>query len=137
MLIEDLISKVLLPIVATIVTAGLPILMAYGAKYLKTKTDNEKVHAAIGQLNDLTYTTVLELEKTFERSMEPDKDGRIRLTPEEKAEIKRQAIDKVTSRLSDFTKKQVPIATKSVEDYVSAKIEAFLQEMRTERPAVE
>ena len=122
-MVEQVTIDVLLPILATIATALIPILMREAISYIKAKTNNEKVNAALDQLNDIVYTTVLELEQTVRKDLS---DGK--LTEEEKTEIKQLAISKIKGQLSGFATTQLQVVVQSLEDYISSKIEAFLIE---------
>ena len=124
-MVEQIVMEVLLPIIATIATALVPILLNAGARYLKTKTDNEKVHAALDQFNDLVYTTVMELEQTVRVALS---DGK--LTQEEKDKIKAIAMSKVKGQLPEFMGNQLKTVVHDLDDYISSKIEAYVSEMK-------
>jgi len=130
-MVEQLITDVLLPIIATIATAAVPILIKFGVDYLKAKTSNEKVHSALNQLNDLVVTTVKELEQTTRAALS---DGK--LTQEEKDKIKAIAMTKIKGQVPKYLGDQLQVAVTDLSEYISSKIEAAVNEINASKPKV-
>ena len=124
-MIQEVVIQVILPIIGTLTTVLLPILLAQALRWIKSKTDNENLQRAMGQLNDLVYTTVSEMEQTFQRAMA---DGR--LTDDEKAEIKGVAMQKIQGQLPTYLNDQLKVGVNSLTDYISGKIEVMVLEMK-------
>lgn len=123
-MLNEIIVQVLLPIIGVIASALVPILLKYLVSWLKAKTDNEKLQGALDQLNDIVYTTVMDLEQTVRKALS---DGK--LTDSEKAQIKSLAMSKVQTQLPKFIADQVKIGVKDLEAYISSKIEMMVGQM--------
>ena len=122
---EDFAEKMM----AILVPAGVAVvgsLIAWGLKelngYIRSKTKNEAINNAMGQISEITLSVVNDLEKTARKAAE---DGK--LTPEEADELRRMAIAKVKT----MAPTAITVANKAgmayMDDFIGGKVEQMVQ----------
>jgi hypothetical protein len=122
-------ADTLLPIAATLLTA----LVSWGltelAKYVRSRTKNEAVNGALQRICHMADTTVAELNQTVADGLRAAAaDGKI--TPDERAALKAQAVGLVQSRLAPEVIKAAAQGVTDITEFISARIERSVWEQK-------
>lgn len=123
----------------TIVTIVQPIFVlllsyvaAQVAAWIKARVANTRYQVALNRLTEIVITTVHELEQTtVEGLKEASTDGK--LSAEEKADLKRRALNVVLDHIGDLSKlaEDLGVTRDSIVTFIEAKIEAEVHRLRS------
>lgn len=108
-------------------------------QFIMQRVKNERVAEALGRMNDTVWDVVLELEQTLVRdlkaAMAPDSPGGARVTAEEAAHIKSEAILRTKALLGPEGVKRLMKALDltselALDAHISTKVEAAVMEFK-------
>lgn len=112
------IAAIFTPFIAPVISALASWVMAELVRFLRSKTKNETLGAALDQISETATAAVQSLEVEFTRAMA---DGK--LTKEEALQIKEMALDRVKENLPAWVQKAARMSEGALYDYISGKIE--------------
>lgn len=122
--------------IVTIVQPIFVLLLSYVAAqvaaWIKARVSNTRYQVALNRLTEIVITTVHELEQTtVEGLKEASTDGK--LSAEEKADLKRRALNAVLDHVGDLTKlaTDLGVTKEAIVTFVSSKIEAEVHRLRS------
>lgn len=129
--------EMLLPIAAAFVIA----LIGYGISLIKQKTDAiqaEDLRQEIGESLDFLHSTIATTVDAISQETVDDlkalrEDGK--LTEEEKAQFKRQAVERVMASMSQTTKDILEYVVGNLTEYVQSVIEAYIKDKAAPKPS--
>lgn len=117
----DILSAILAQLTPYIITAVVAIIgwgLTEIARWIRSKTHNEKVFNMMSIIDDIVRTTVVDLEKTVRPAL-----GDGKLSKEEAENIKNQAIESIKKQLPKHLTSQTKLLTSDLSSYISSKIE--------------
>jgi len=121
----------LYPVVGTILLGLLSWGSAEFINFIRKKTRNDRLTALLTIISNESITAVSEIEQTLRKSLANGK-----LSDEEKKQLKRIAMEKVKSRIIPATMKVARKNLNDVDDYISAKIEEAVVNLKRKNSGV-
>lgn len=122
-------TQILIAVVGLLFTGVLIPLVKAGFDWLKSKTKNEAILAAMTEAQMVADTVVYSLQQTVVGGLkEKSADGR--LTAEEAKEVAALAVDNFLNDISDKTLELISNNTDNIEGYVTNLIEARLARLK-------
>ena len=100
-------------------------------QFYSKKTRNDRLTALLTIISNESITAVSEIEQTLRKSLANGK-----LSDEEKKQLKRIAMEKVKSRIIPATMKVARKNLNDVDDYISAKIEEAVVNLKRKNSGV-
>lgn len=127
--------QALLPIVVTLLLAGIAWLGKRIDGWLAVKVENEYLEGVLRRLNETTWTVVLELQQTeveaLKAATDADGPGGRKITPEEAADLKQKALDKLKDYLGakglTLLAKVLGLSGDGLDRYLSGNIESVVR----------
>ena len=114
-------TAIIAPAIITIVGGFVSLGLAMFTKWIHTKTKNENINEALGQISEVAMSVVSDLEKSVKRA---SLDGK--LTPQEAIEIKKNAIDKVKVMAPKALRAAQKGGINFLDDFVAGKVEEMV-----------
>jgi len=121
--------QILAPIAVSVASALIIWLLGEAGRWVRTKTQNEKVINAMDRLTCTAATTVAELEQALVPALKArTEDGK--LTARERGQLQRLALEKIKTRLTPAIQQQAGLAIADLDSFLQAKIEQAVLQMK-------
>ena len=119
-------ETILTNLVNLVFTIASAVLVPMLAAWLRSKTQNEKLRSMITDIENTVKTCVDNTEQTIVSALKESSGW----TDEAKAKAKADTIEAVVNMLLDSTVNTLTTNQIDIEEYVSAKIEAYIQQKK-------
>jgi hypothetical protein len=127
-----LLLKVVIPGIAALASSVLSFVGLETARWIRTKTKNEKINDALTHITETTKTVVSELKQTTaDKWKEMSEDGK--LTEEDAIALKNAAIEKIKSQTPALISKTAKLGVTSIDEFISGKIEQVILDQKGKR----
>jgi len=118
--------EIIIQTAVPIICAGILFLLYYGIKYLRARTENEKVKDALLVVENAVYGVVCELSGTADKYR--DNNGKL---SEQKAKvIKQKALTDINNIVSEQVKKTLLPKIFDFEKFISGQIEQTVKKVK-------
>ena len=118
--------EIIIQTAVTAICAGILFLLYHGIKYLRERTENEKVKAALLVVENTVHGVVCELSGTADKHR--DNNGKL---PEQKAKlIKQKAMTDIDNIVSEKVKEALLPKIFNFENFISGKIEQAVKNVK-------
>jgi len=119
--------------ILAIVSAALIYITQKAAKYLKSKTSNEKFDFSLNIMDKLLTTSVKQIEQTLKKDLIKESSTG-KLSPIQKQELGQHAIDTVMVNLSEPAKKEIEKIIPDIHRYALNKVEDIVHDIKKDSP---
>ena len=121
---KEIILNHVIDLVFTIISVILvPMLM----KWLKSKTQNERLKSMLDDIEVNVQTVVDYMEQTVVQDMKNSKDW----NSNTQAQVMRDAVDRILDSILSSTKKTLEDNQIDITDYIASHVEAYIQRKKT------
>lgn len=115
---SEQLMAILIPVTVTVVGTLMSAGLAMLTNYIRTKTKNEKLAAAMDQISEITMTVVRDLEHTVRKKVS---DGK--LTPDEAHDLKKTAISMIRGQIPKAVETASRAGLNSLDMHIAGKVE--------------
>jgi len=118
----ETLAAILAPVIVTVVGGLVSWGIAEGTRYLRAKTRNEVLGAALAQVGNITQSVVSDLEETMKKGMAArTQDGK--LTMAEAKALKEAALSRINNQLPAKLEKAARAGVNDLDQYIQGRIE--------------
>lgn len=126
---STLVAQVLVPAALSVVSSVVSWVGFEIAKYVRTKTKNEKINNALAAVTDTVESVVAELDETVVRELKKaSSDGRI--SSGDALKIKTEAVESVKKQLPGVVKSAVSMSAETLDLFIKTRIERAVSEKK-------
>ena len=121
---KEIILNHIIDLVFTVISV---ILVPMLVKWLKSKTQNERLKSMLDDIEVNVQTVVDYMEQTAVQDMKNSKDW----NSNTQAQVMREAVDRILDSILTSTKKTLEDNQIDITDYIASHVEAYIQRKKT------
>ena len=121
---KEIILNHIIDLVFTVISV---ILVPMLVKWLKSKTQNERLKSMLDDIEVNVQTVVDYMEQTVVHDMKNSKDW----NSNTQAQVMREAVDRILDSILSSTKKTLEDNQIDITDYIASHVEAYIQRKKT------
>ena len=121
---KEIILNHIIDLVFTVISV---ILVPMLVKWLKSKTQNERLKSMLDDIEVNVQTVVDYMEQTVVQDMKNSKDW----NSNTQAQVMREAVDRILDSILTSTKKTLEDNQIDITDYIASHVEAYIQRKKT------